>query len=434
MSNESVYTQFKTRLEKFAHQDKRTRLAPQDLTVELLEAIAPRSSELTKHLGWYQHWLDKQLLPIRSSLRDCLQGFDAANEDNWQLCVAQLWKGVAERSRADKLATVDSIVEDLVKHKILKRDVKTSLGRQIVFALLGWQTMLWKSDIGNCPPSQICIEDEMDGFAGQSSLVFRQEQCHCAKPLSELLMSFGVILPSPRFWTHDEDKEQASLGSLSTVSSSTLNAHLLMSMAKQFKIEWTDILTHHLEYDSLKGKLFLYRFPSFCLSNIDETTDSVIYTCAQSTLKPISPFWATTTDITTLLQETLQSYRLLFGQTKAARKYYRTLRPFPRPSNLTADELLHELCGRKRCELTVACEKESYDLDEDFPMYKNRLVVLANALAKEKPRTWKQLWHDKRDSAQWLTFWLVLVIGGIGLILQFTQVVLALISTIFDLH
>jgi hypothetical protein len=38
------------------------------------------------------------------------------------------------------------------------------------------------------------------------------------------------------------------------------------------------------------------------------------------------------------------------------------------------------------------------------------------------------IWKDKRDSAHWLTFWAVIIIGGAGLLLGFMQVLLQAIQ------
>lgn len=323
------------------------------------------------------------------------------------------------------------IVNELVDKQILKPDPKTSTNRQIVFAVVGWQTMLWKTEIGNKPPALLCISDEMDGYTGQAALNHCQDQLACRKPLPQLLMGFGVLLPSPRYFAHEiDEKDQLSLKSVRSISPKTLNVHLLSSLYPHFTIKWTDILSHHLEFDQRQQRLYLFRFPSFCLANIDRSSDKLncaIYACGENDEKKSSQFWATKSNIEELLQETLRSYRLLFGQCKAARKQYRSLRPFP---DLTPeDTLLHDLCRNKKCDLTAPYERETYHLEQDFPMYRNRLVLLNDALTKEIPRTWKQLWNDKRDSAQWLTFWLVLIFGGIGIVLQSIQVVLQLAST-----
>jgi hypothetical protein len=76
----------------------------------------------------------------------------------------------------------------------------------------------------------------------------------------------------------------------------------------------------------------------------------------------------------------------------------------------------------------VVPERESYDLSCDFPILRSKLAILHRHLENKKPRTWKALWQDKRDSASWLTFWAVIIIGGLGIILAFLQVVLQIVQ------
>lgn len=130
-----------------------------------------------------------------------------------------------------------------------------------------------------------------------------------------------------------------------------------------------------------------------------------------------------------MLNETLQSYRLLFGQNKAARQLFRRLRPFENIPEVGRDKLLTTLCSQKQCRTTLkAPERESYDLPHDFPILRSRLAILMCHLSNKKPRTWKEIWQDKRDSASWLTFWAVLVIGGLGIILALLQVILQIVQ------
>ncbi len=68
-------------------------------------------------------------------------------------------------------------------------------------------------------------------------------------------------------------------------------------------------------------------------------------------------------------------------------------------------------------------DQEVYDMTQDFPVLRNRIVSLHMHLSEAKPRTWTELWRDKRDSAQWLT-WAVIIFGGLGIILALLQVIL----------
>ena len=152
--------------------------------------------------------------------------------------------------------------------------------------------------------------------------------------------------------------------------------------------------------------------------------------CPSSCCDP--QIWASTDDITDFLHEVLLSYRLLFGQSKQSRQYFRQVckpEAFEDIPPEGHDPLLSLLCGRKSIDFdTNRDERDVYRLARHFPMLRFRIAVLEKHLASSKPRGWKELWRDKRDSAQWVTFWAVIIIGGIGVILSLCQTVLGVLQ------
>ena len=152
--------------------------------------------------------------------------------------------------------------------------------------------------------------------------------------------------------------------------------------------------------------------------------------CASQSVK--CQQWVNSEDITDFLREVLLSYRLLFGQSKSGRHYFRRTvsthiyEDIPRQGQ---DPLLARLCGRKSIDLLAhGRERKTYRLARDFPMLRCRIAIVQQQLATSKPRGWKELWRDKRDSAQWVTFWAVIIIGGLGLLLSLMQVILAIVQ------
>ena len=65
-------------------------------------------------------------------------------------------------------------------------------------------------------------------------------------------------------------------------------------------------------------------------------------------------------------------------------------------------------------------------------MLRCRLAILKRQLEKARPRGWRDLWRDKRDEVQWITFWAVIVIGGAGLMLSLVQVVLQVVQVVYS--
>jgi hypothetical protein len=128
-------------------------------------------------------------------------------------------------------------------------------------------------------------------------------------------------------------------------------------------------------------------------------------------------------DVTQLLHEILLSYRLLFGQDKKSRRLFQSMEVFK--GEPYEDYLLAELCDSKTPALPTLCkEREFYRLSRDFPILRSRIAVVQQQMINLKPRGWREIWNDKRDSAQWYTFWAVIIFGGSGIFLSFIQAVL----------
>lgn len=96
---------------------------------------------------------------------------------------------------------------------------------------------------------------------------------------------------------------------------------------------------------------------------------------------------------------------------------------FDKQTPQTHDSLLVQLCSGKSSGVPIQ-EREFYRLRRDFPILRSRLATLQYQMTNLKPRGWKEIWNDKRDSAQWLTFWAVIFIGGSGILLSLIQMLL----------
>lgn len=122
-------------------------------------------------------------------------------------------------------------------------------------------------------------------------------------------------------------------------------------------------------------------------------------------------------------------HRMLFAQDKQARKLYRRLDPFAGIPLDGRDHLLSSLCGRKTFHTPVLSrDQDSYDLQCQFPILRSRIAALHRLLSTSKPRGWRELWRDKRDSAGWFTFWIVLIFGGVAILLSALQVLLQILQ------
>ena len=130
-------------------------------------------------------------------------------------------------------------------------------------------------------------------------------------------------------------------------------------------------------------------------------------------------------EVTQLLHEILLSYRLLFGQSKDSRRLFQSMNIFKGEPPGAHDTLLLQLCTNKSVALPPLCkEQDVYRLRRDFPVLRSRIASLQQIMSNLKPRGWREIWKDRRDSAHWYTFWAVIVFGGSGIILTTVQVVM----------
>jgi hypothetical protein len=138
--------------------------------------------------------------------------------------------------------------------------------------------------------------------------------------------------------------------------------------------------------------------------------------CSCATQDDDNSQWASEVEISQFLHEILLSYRLLFGQNKESRRGFKEM------INNADDMILQQLCSSKDHQFPeLFKERDFYRLKRDFPILRSRLATLNHQMSNLKPRGWKELWKDKRNSASWLTFWAVIVIGGAGLLLALIQ-------------
>jgi hypothetical protein len=109
----------------------------------------------------------------------------------------------------------------------------------------------------------------------------------------------------------------------------------------------------------------------------------------------------------------------------------------------TIHTLLKDINGRK-CELPIDSKelleylgKEDEEGDnisetlpyERFPKLGPRVKVLMEFMEKQKPRGFFALWHDKRDSNSWYTFWAAVILGVGAFVLALAGLALASAQT-----
>ena len=223
--------------------------------------LSPTASKWPR---WYELWIQKQLdvvlaLPIeRSSLPDIFAQVTAVLRDG---------------------GSIDDIATSLLDSELIRvpySESRVHASRGIAFAILGWQTMLYKPAFGICPPEQFAIEDVLDGYSGNAFMALRQDHSRVKRSVPDSMLGFGLMLPKGNLSLSEEKEDQQAFEKISLVDSKPLNVSLLCSLA-HVRIQWIDVIAPHLEFDKATNTLFLFRYPSYCLSSKVSSSDVALH-------------------------------------------------------------------------------------------------------------------------------------------------------------
>lgn len=381
------------------------------------------SSQPSVDMSWYNAWLSQQLENLPFCLRDLNLGGEKLQTKQ---SLIPLYEEVRDYAGKSDGASIDEILEHLQDAELFDRQ-KEVMGAQrlLIFAILGWQSMLYQAAFNVCSVQELAIHE--DSRQPQSGLVFdtyRVAADLSDRPLSVLLKAFGNLLPA-------RSSKAAQLASETGKMASTwhplypneTNAYLLHVLL-HVHIQWVDSLSLHLDYDKSSRTLSLFSYPSFCLEMLH--THGVIYSFA-SIEGPCADPRANSDDISQYLLEVLLSYRLLFGQSASSRKFFRRTFSLSEVQGCQLDTLLPQLCAKSQLDCPSGLrlvDRPVYFSARDFPVLCDRIELIANELKDAKPKSFGGLIRDRRDTLQYWTFWLVSIIGGVSILLSLIQVIL----------
>jgi hypothetical protein len=68
-------------------------------------------------------------------------------------------------------------------------------------------------------------------------------------------------------------------------------------------------------------------------------------------------------------------------------------------------------------------DQEVFDMSCDFTILGKKLELLQNYGLKHHPRKLRDMWYDRRNRQQWVTFWVANIYGGIAILLTLAQVI-----------
>lgn len=394
-------------------------------------------------LDWYPDWLADQLGRI--------DGGDLEQYLRWAVSDEDYWNDMEQTPPLDPLppdfsplssrfleifgavrryaceGPIEVIIRLLVNDGVFKaigEDQGTDYIRAyIVFAMLGWLSMLYVPSFDDFDETTLKIRYDpnqpnsrlvYDTFEVYSHFETRESAC--------FLKQFGNLLPAGRRGPAVTAGQKNTLSSPgSPISPTKFNVQVLSNLLG-IRVQWVDTLALHLDYDQTTRTLLLFRYPSLC---VKEWRSSVIDCFASSDWRSQDPR-ADSDDIRSILRETLLSFRLLFGQSKAGRKHFRRLVKTSVELQGHGDQLLSVLCAEFHVEHpTVPKDRPIYFLDRDFPVLGGRIKLLMQDLKESRPEGWRQLLRDRRDTVQYWTFWLVAVFGALSIVLSLIQVILA---------
>ncbi|KAK3356745.1 hypothetical protein B0T25DRAFT_138654 [Lasiosphaeria hispida] len=419
-------------------------LSPTEQNTEWLRDIFP--GEIKYLRGWYVPWILGKATSFDPSVGKVFPRTIPAQPSSSQSApesqhsddsehVLGVLRNVAKEIRSGPL-NLEMIGHALEKeyvggsgaqHGVSGENVKLNM----LFSLLAWLAPIYEPQLPSAEPVFRIVA--CDGSVATQYFSFSRPHTDASKKLPYFLKGFGMLLPSrqtdflsrPSVSDHNAPSTTKGRNSTQSLSPENFNMKLLNNIG-HLEVEWTDILSSHLHVDA--ERVQLYKFPSYCLASLPpECTAhlatpplrSVLHSCATES----DAHWIQEWEVSEYLREILQSYRLLFGQNRISREYFSKIKPAA-PGTIDYDPLLDELCTGPGPVGDVA-DRRAYPLASTFPFLSSKLQELKNHLDARRPTSWMDLWRDRRDSAQWLTFWTVLIFGACSVTLSFMANVLA---------
>lgn len=74
---------------------------------------------------------------------------------------------------------------------------------------------------------------------------------------------------------------------------------------------------------------------------------------------------------------------------------------------------------------SMPMRQDEYDMSCDFTILSGKLDKIQQYCLKHNPRKIRDMWYDRRNRQQWVTFWAAIIIGGTSVLLSLIQSILA---------
>ena len=234
-------------------------------TSKELEAIIPESTAYLLHLKSLADgkWTGEMDMLVHAE-------YVLLNESFGK--VIQLCSEVASVIREHGGISISKLVQKLQLRKVLREGDDLpgdSIAQSLIFYSLGWLSLLYV-------PAKRARSNDLRIVIQSTKSAIRSNVAAemAARPLDELLRSFGDLLPGEigRRASNGHTYAQESTPSMK-FRVSHLNVATLQDIAN-IQITWVDSLSAHLEFDPTIPSLSLFKCPSFC--KIHQSPDSTL--------------------------------------------------------------------------------------------------------------------------------------------------------------
>ncbi|KAJ8125009.1 hypothetical protein O1611_g8631 [Lasiodiplodia mahajangana] len=322
------------------------------------------------------------------------------------------------RSLEERDFTIDDVAAALQQSPAAVHHTSSTqnLVRQAVFAFVGCFTGIYTAHLDRkenvflaCQPQQ--DRDEATTCTHDNILIVD-------RPHLSMLKALGISIAEP---CPEHKHDQISVA---YVNAATLNTKI---EGQQIKIEWVDNLRAHLEFNEDTRTLLLFRFLSMCaLHMLQEPSRSMFDRLWDNYHINVE---TVTQKNAAFHHEVLLSYRVVFGQTKAARRlFHRREKRLAASPNGFIDPLLVTLCGSKTPLSDIMrahgiSERDGYETH--FPCLAQHLLRVQRFVLSHKVTRVRDRWRDRANRAEWTAFWTFLLVGVLSIILSVVQIGLA---------
>ncbi|KAG4441819.1 hypothetical protein IFR05_002683 [Cadophora sp. M221] len=416
---------------------------------------------LARACSWYSTHLQTKFYSHWHVLAQTLSGLDTKSPSprSGDLVVAfDFLRRVAEfLKNGENLALVD-IVDKLDSDNTfrLQLDTERALQNRVVFAAIGWLTMLYDAN-PNPKNGKLEVMRKSTSLSGRRNWVSTQKYCtfrqgfdYVDLPIYSMLGQFGDIFPHPVMSLCTE-QDLAGCPTRGAIMVQSVCFSTLSGLA-ELNIEWVTSLAMHLELDAGRKTLKLFQFPSFCRMMAAQRADNILSRLVNDNAASICD-GASGPDfpIDEYFEEILLTYRLLFGQDSRSWKAFSRMvttrddNIIPGVSSWSSDPLLYTLCA-KSCsseeaqaiyEDIEANEPIEYYPHSEFPFFGKRLLELQQVVQQHQPQNVRSLLNDRRNVAAWYNLWnnqILVLFATVTIFLMVLSLVFQVWQALMTLH